>query len=189
MTDIAIVKIRDLPDAITVVDDDELIIQQVTKTGKTKISKVITDMGLVKSHILGNNTGASMIGTSSGENVQQVLDLNTEGLVELYQPGGAEKVGTSSGQSVQESLDGVDNRLSEFSGDTGASLIGTSTGATVQEYIDMGPSCAPQRAPEIMTRRVVDLLLDGQAGLRKILGRLVMEYTTIPKPLMIGGSV
>lgn len=126
MSDIAIVKIRDLPDAITVVDDDELIIQQVTNTGKTKISKIISAIGLVKSSTLGDNAGASMIGTSSGENVQQVLDLNTDGLVELYQPGGAGKVGTSSGQSVQESLDTLEEDLNTLT----SLLLTTSFGSS-----------------------------------------------------------
>lgn len=92
-TDISIIKIRDLPNAATVIEDDELIVQQAAGTGKAKISKFIEDLDLVKTDVIGDTIGASMVGTSSGNTVQQVLDSQTSALLEFSQPDGAGKIG------------------------------------------------------------------------------------------------
>lgn len=179
MADIAIVKIRDLPDAITVVDDDELVIQQVTNTGKTKISKIISDIGLVKSSILGNNTGASMIGTFSGENVQQVLDLNTDGLVELYQPGGAGKVGTSSGQSVQESLDTLEEDLNTLTNILLTTSFGSS-GVTLDTLTYNTPGVSVGKTIRVGDSNRLYTILSPSETAYDVMGESGVLYNVVP---------
>lgn len=143
-TDISIVKIRDLPDATTVVGDDELIVQQTANTAKTKISKFIADLGLLKSDVLGDTTGASLVGTSSGNTVQQLLDLHTDTLVGLSQPTGAAEIGTSDGKNVQQSLDGLSDEFDDLKGIEGAQNVGASDGLTVQDHLDLGRVVFPE---------------------------------------------
>lgn len=103
-TDISIIKIRNLPDVSLVSETDEMIIQSSVDTGKTLISKFITDLGLMKSATITGTTGASVIGTHSGANVQQSLDTLNNSLQSVMGEGGAAQVGLSQGGKIQDAI-------------------------------------------------------------------------------------
>ena len=73
-TDLSVIKIRSLSDRSSVLETDELIIQSSTDTEKTTISKLITDIGILKRVEITGSSGASVVGTHSGSSVQQALD-------------------------------------------------------------------------------------------------------------------
>lgn len=47
-TDISTVKIRNLPDATTILPSDLIVVQQEIDTGKTTATKFINDLGLLR---------------------------------------------------------------------------------------------------------------------------------------------
>lgn len=73
-TDLSVIKIKNLSDRPLVLETDELIIQSSIDTEKTTISKLITDIGILKRSEITGSSGASVIGTHSGSSVQQALD-------------------------------------------------------------------------------------------------------------------
>lgn len=117
-TDISIIKIRNLPDVSLVSETDEVIIQSSVDTGKTLISKFITDLDLMKSATITGTSGASSIGTHSGATVQQYLDSINNGLSGLlgnfyFSPFGNEIGSNLSDFSVSPSTRGYGVRISE----------------------------------------------------------------------------
>lgn len=74
ITDLPVIKIRNLSEKVLVSDTDELIIQSSIDTEKTTISKFITDIGILKKSEITGSSGASVVGTHSGATVQQALD-------------------------------------------------------------------------------------------------------------------
>ena len=73
-TDLSVIKIKNLSDRPLVLETDELIIQSSIDTEKTTISKLITDIGILKRSEITGSSGASVVGTHSGSSVQQSLD-------------------------------------------------------------------------------------------------------------------
>nr|DAV26720.1 MAG TPA: L SHAPED TAIL FIBER PROTEIN [Caudoviricetes sp.] len=74
ITDLPVIKIRNLSDKVLVSDTDELIIQSSVDTEKATIGKLISDIGILKKGDIMDVSGASLVGTHSGSTVQQVLD-------------------------------------------------------------------------------------------------------------------
>lgn len=92
-TDISTVKIRNLPDATTILPSDLIVVQQEIDTGKTTATKFISDLGLLKSTEITGTSGASIVGTHSGTSVQQDLDSLANFPVQMLSSAGATLVG------------------------------------------------------------------------------------------------
>lgn len=69
------VKISELPSADTLTEDDLLVIDQPDDTKKATLFQVASKLGPAILETLELPSGASMVGTSSGKSVQEVLDV------------------------------------------------------------------------------------------------------------------
>lgn len=127
-TDISTVKIRNLPDATTILPSDLIVVQQEIDTTKVAAEKLISDLGLLeKSEIIGDS-GASIIGTHSGMSVQQSLDNQNNSqesfIQQLQSTEGSSKIGTDLGGTVSDSLRyvSVDAFDPDLTGETDSTL-------------------------------------------------------------------
>lgn len=82
----ATVKIADLPSVETLQDTDYFVLDQSDKTRKLTYAQLKSKMNPVSQTELASTTGATLIGTAAGQNLQEALD-NISGEVNLTQGG------------------------------------------------------------------------------------------------------
>lgn len=82
----ATIKIASLPSATTIEETDLFLLDQTDATRKLSVSDFKDKLNLVTDETLGSNSGASTIGTSSGKNIQEILDEGGDA-VSLHQGG------------------------------------------------------------------------------------------------------
>lgn len=99
-TAIETVKIRELPSATSIDENDLLVIDQTDATKKATLIQVLDNSGVVKKTEIAKNTGASLVGTASGKTVQQEIDSR----MGLSTASGASNVGTTDGGTVQSDI-------------------------------------------------------------------------------------
>lgn len=76
----ATIKIASLPSATSVSDTDLLILDQANATTKLSVLDFKDKLNLVTNETLGSNDGAISVGTSSGKNLQEILDEGGKGV-------------------------------------------------------------------------------------------------------------
>lgn len=76
----ATIKIASLPSATTIEETDLFLLDQADATRKLSVSDFKDKLNLVTEEVLNSNNGATSIGTSSGENLQDLIDKDVSGI-------------------------------------------------------------------------------------------------------------